>query len=488
MEKLEDFEEGFESSTVSSLDHGAVDDDHDHEHDQSTTLNSTLSGRSFAYYRTNSETSAFSEQLTDDLNSCSSETPSPVCWPAAGRSPYRPALSRFGVKKPTHTFETEEDKLESHEPMDLELEMMKERFAKLLLGEDMSGSGKGVSTAVTISNAITNLYASMFGQHQKLEPLHPEKKMMWKREMNCLLSVCDYIVEFIPTSHSLQNGKAMEVMSSRPRSDIYINLPALKKLDALLLEILDSFKETEFWYVEQGNMSGNSRSGSFRKIPLPQRKDEKWWLPIPCVSPEGLSEKARKHLRQKRDSANQIHKAAMAINSSILAEMEIPHTYITSLPKCGRTSVGDTIYRYMTSGGKFSPDHLLDCLNISSEHEALELADRVEASMYTWRRKACASYSKSSWEKVKQHVAETERVDKNVVLAERADSLLFSLKQRYPELSQTTLDTSKIQYNMDVGQAILESYSRVLEGLAFNIVAWIDDVLFEDKSMRNQES
>ncbi|KAJ0869622.1 putative PRONE domain, Rop guanine nucleotide exchange factor [Helianthus annuus] len=36
-------------------------------------------------------------------------------------------------------------------------------------------------------------------------------------------------------SHSLQNGKAMEVMSSRPRSDIYINLPALKKLDALLL-------------------------------------------------------------------------------------------------------------------------------------------------------------------------------------------------------------------------------------------------------------
>lgn len=35
--------------------------------------------------------------------------------------------------------------------------MMKERFAKLLLGEDMSGSGKGVNTALAISNAITNL-------------------------------------------------------------------------------------------------------------------------------------------------------------------------------------------------------------------------------------------------------------------------------------------------------------------------------------------
>jgi len=42
----------------------------------------------------------------------------------------------------------------------VELELMKERFAKLLLGEDMSGSGKGVCTAVTISNAITNLYGN----------------------------------------------------------------------------------------------------------------------------------------------------------------------------------------------------------------------------------------------------------------------------------------------------------------------------------------
>ncbi len=34
---------------------------------------------------------------------------------------------------------------------------MKERFAKLLLGEDMSGGGKGVSSALALSNAITNL-------------------------------------------------------------------------------------------------------------------------------------------------------------------------------------------------------------------------------------------------------------------------------------------------------------------------------------------
>jgi hypothetical protein len=39
-----------------------------------------------------------------------------------------------------------------------EMELMKEKYTKLLLGEDMSGSGKGVCTAVAISNSITNLY------------------------------------------------------------------------------------------------------------------------------------------------------------------------------------------------------------------------------------------------------------------------------------------------------------------------------------------
>lgn len=46
-----------------------------------------------------------------------------------------------------------------------DVEMMKERFAKLLLGEDMSGGGKGVCTALAISNAITNLS----GKFQTLE-------------------------------------------------------------------------------------------------------------------------------------------------------------------------------------------------------------------------------------------------------------------------------------------------------------------------------
>ncbi|XP_027927063.1 rop guanine nucleotide exchange factor 3-like isoform X5 [Vigna unguiculata] len=442
-----------------------------HPSPSNTTVFSPMSRDSFAYCQT--WTSSESE-IVDD-SSYASE-PSPSRW--------KTKKDVLSMKLRKHSID---DKLGDTDLLDsAELELMKERFAKLLLGEDMSGSGKGVCTAVTISNAITNLYATVFGQSLKLEPLKPEKKAMWKREMKVLLSVCEYIQEFAPTAQYLEDGTIVEMMKSRPRSDIYINLPALQKLDAMLIEILDSFQDSEFWYAE--NIPGNSNRsrGASNRRTVP-RKDEKWWLPVPCVLPGGLSDTSKKHLIEKRDCANQIHKAAMAINSNVLAEIDIPENYIDNLPKSGRSSLGESIYHYMNSAEKFSPEQLLDCLKISSEREALELADRVESSMYTWRRKACLSHSKSSWSKVKDLIEETDSKDKNYTLAERAESLLLCLKQRYPELSQTSLDTCKIQYNRDVGKAVLESYSRVLESLAFNVVAWIEDVLYVDKSMRNRE-
>ncbi|GAB2217352.1 hypothetical protein Drorol1_Dr00000527 [Drosera rotundifolia] len=438
---------------------------------------SPMSADSYEYSRTNSGMSVCSEPADHSF----SEGPSPRPWvPPRSLTPPRASPSRLGMKKYMYCIEDKQDGLEA---IDIEVEMMKERFSKLLLGEDMSGSGKGVCTAVSISNAITNLYATIFGNALRLEPLKPEKKLMWKKEMDCLLSVCDYIVELVPPS---DNGPELEVMSTRQRSDIQMNLPALRKLDGMLIDILESFQGTEFCYVEQGHRSMNSsRTVSFRKV-VP-RQDEKWWLPVPCIPPGGLSEHCRKHLKHQRDCANQIHKAAMAINANILNEMEVPESYIAGLPKSGKACLGDVMYKYMYTAEIFSPDHLLDTLKITSEHEALELADRVEASMYTWRRKSGLPQSKSSWNLMKDFISEVDRNDKNQVLAERAEILLFCLKHRYPELSQTTLDTCKIQYNKDVGQAILESYSRVLEGLAFNLVAWIEDVLAADKLMKNQE-
>ncbi|CAN1134663.1 Rop guanine nucleotide exchange factor 1 [Linum perenne] len=394
-----------------------------------------------------------------------------------------------------------------------EVEMMMERFAKLLLGEDMSGSGKGVCTALAISNAITNLSATVFGALWRLEPLATQKKAMWKREMEWLLCVSDSIVELVPSIQKFPGGGTYEIMASRPRSDLYMNLPALRKLDAMLIGMLDGFCDTEFWYVDRGIVVAEDEergdvyppgfSGGRPSI----RQEEKWWLPCPKVPPNGLSEDARKKLQQCRDCTNQILKAAMAINSSVLAEMEIPSAYLESLPKSGKSCLGDTIYRFVTAE-HFSAEALLGHLDLSTEHQATEIANKVEAALHVWKRKDQKKHSKghskghkhssfsphgskarihdhrhsSLGSKVKGLVVANG--EKNHGLAQRAESLLHSLRLRFPGLPQTALDMNKIQYNKDVGQSILESYSRVMESLAFNIMARIDDVLFVDDATK----
>ncbi|KAH9619599.1 hypothetical protein KSS87_012002 [Heliosperma pusillum] len=373
-----------------------------------------------------------------------------------------------------------------------EVEMMKERFAKLLLGEDMSGGGRGVCSALAISNAITNLAASVFGELWRLEPLPPQKKKMWCREMRWLLSVNDSIVDLIPSKQEFPGGGTFEVMSTRVRSDLYVNLPALKKLDAMLLSMLEEFKETEFWYMDrQSNDRDLFKTMALCSTQPSVRQEDKWWLPFPKVPSNGLSEEGRKRLQQRRDCTNQILKAAMAINSSVLEEMEIPCVYLESLPKNGKDCLGDIMYRYITAE-EFSPECLLDCIDLSSEHLVLEVANRIEAAIHLWilkdekRHWSHSKSKRSSWSgTVRGLVTDNE---KNHVLAHRSATLLRILKLRFPVLPQTVLDMTKIQCNQDVGQSILESYSRVMESLAFNIMARIDDLLFVDDATKRSSS
>lgn len=146
-------------------------------------------------------------------------------------------------------------------------------------------------------------------------------------------------MELTPSVQQFPGGGSFEVMVSRPRTDLHLNLPALKKLDAMLLEMLDGFCTSEFWYVDRGILVSNDDddkssarpSSSFRRSSV--RQEEKWWLPCPRVPPNGLSDEARKRLQLSKDCANQILKAAMAINSGILAEMDIPDVYFETLPK-----------------------------------------------------------------------------------------------------------------------------------------------------------
>ncbi|KAL2321280.1 hypothetical protein Fmac_030249 [Flemingia macrophylla] len=355
-----------------------------------------------------------------------------------------------------------------------EADMMKERFAKLLLGEDMSGAGNGVSSALALSNAITNLAASVFGESSKLEPMSAERKARWRREIDWLLSVTDHIVEFAPSQQIAKDGSTMEIMTTRQRTDLLMNIPALRKLDAMLIiameqDTLDNFRDqNEFWYVSKHDDDSEGKS---------QRKNDKWWLPTVKVPPTGMSEVAGKWIQYQKDNVTQVLKAAMAINAQILSEMGIPDNYIESLPKNGRESLGESIYKNITVEF-FDPGQFLSTMDLSTEHKVLDLKNRIEASIVIWRRKMTNKDSKSSW-------GSAVSIEKRELFEERAETILLMLKHQYPGLPQSSLDISKIQYNKDVGQAILESYSRVIESLAYTVTSRIEDVLYADSVAKN---
>ncbi|CAN6812267.1 unnamed protein product [Brassica oleracea] len=253
-------------------------------------------------------------------------------------------------------------------------DMMKDRFAKLLLGEDMSGGGKGVSSALALSNAITNLAASIFGEQTKLQPMPQDRQARWKKEIDWLLSVTDHIVEFVPSQQTSKDGVCTEIMVTRQRGDLLMNIPALRKLDTMLIN--------------------------------------------------------------------------------------------------GRASLGDSIYKSITEEW-FDPAPFLSMMDLSTEHKVLDLKNKIEASVVRWKRKLHVKDSKSSW-------GSAVSLEKRELFEERAETILVFLKQKFPGLPQSSLDISKIQFNKDIGQAVLESYSRILESLAYTVMSRIEDVLYTD--------
>lgn len=360
----------------------------------------------------------------------------------------------------------------------LDVQAMKERFAKLLLGEDTSGGAKGISAALALSNAITSLSVSVFGELWKLEPLPEERKNRWRREMDWLLSPTNYMVELVPAKQRGSNGKMLEIMTPKTRSDIHVNLPALQKLDSMLIDVLDSMVDTEFWYVEGGSR-GDDRTSSAN------RTSKRWWLPSPRVPDFGLSPVLRKRLGIRAKLVNQVLKAAKSINEQVLLQMPIPHAVTDALPKSGIASLGEEIYRLITAV-PYSIEETLLSMNLKSEHAVLEALNRLEGALFAWKQKISDEEIKRSPIRYPWHLARNNEsvVGKMEVWMERADTLVRLLKNRFPNLPQTFIEVTKIQYNKDVGHSILEAYSKVIVNLSFSILSRIGDILQEDDLKR----
>ncbi|KAL6279262.1 hypothetical protein ACE6H2_016143 [Prunus campanulata] len=436
--------------------------------------NCILNGQSLENESTTSRGDGFAtDSLDDDASTCSSG---------------KDAFGSFSSK--WLTVNRDEQRLDEWEPLDSpnhfygkekpsyvlqnsDVKEMKEKFSKLLLGEDVTGGYKGLSTAVALSNAITNLAATVFGELWKLEPLPEERKSKWRREMDWLLSPTNYMVELVPAKQNGANGRMLEIMTPKARADIHMNLPALQKLDSMLIETLESMVNIEFWYAECG-----SRAEGRNKV---SRQSKRWWLPVPQVQATGLSDTAKEKLLNQGRVVHQVFKAARSINESVLLEMPVPTVIRDALPKSGKASLGEELYKVLTAETN-SAEEMVNSLNLKSEHNALEVINRLEAAVFSWKERITEQVSgrspvQTSWSFIKDPLSE---IDKTESLLGRAEVLLQQLKTRYPNLPQTFLDVTKVQYGKDVGHSILEAYSRVLGNLAFSILSRVGDVLQED--------
>ncbi|CAH9097051.1 unnamed protein product, partial [Cuscuta epithymum] len=349
------------------------------------------------------------------------------------------------------------------------VEAMKVKFSKLLLGEDMTGGSNGISTALALSNAILNLSTSVFGELRKLEPLSEEKKRIWQQEMEWFLSPTNYMVELVPSTQNGDNGCIYEIMTPKARPDVQMNLPALQKLDTMLIETLDSMVNMEFWYSEVGSSRAEGRS-------------KRWWFPSPQVPKRGLCDGERKKLMDTGKLVNQILKASKAINENVLLEMTVPAFIRDAIPKSAKANLGEDLYQILTRERVGTFDDMVESLNLKTEHNALETINRLEAAILVWKEKMAeeAEGVPMFWSSFIKHPKTVEVVDVINVSLNHAEALLWKIRTRYPNLPHTFLDMMKIQYGKDIGHAILEAYSRVLGNLAYTILTRIGAILQED--------
>ncbi|WVZ74031.1 hypothetical protein U9M48_022261 [Paspalum notatum var. saurae] len=411
---------------------------------------------------------ATTDSLDDEVSSCSSKDASGSSFSShcLGKQEEH-SLDELGTPMAVHLLPFKGKKPITYTLSALDIENMKEKFAKLLLGDDSSGGARGVCTALALSNGIINLSATVFGELWKLEPLCEEKKIRWRKEMDWLLSPTTYMVELVPTKQSGADGCMFEIMTPKARSDVHVNLPALQKLDAMLIEVMDSMIDTEFWYEE-----GGSRADGRGKVSGP-KKSKKWWLPSPRVPDQGLSQFQRKRLVFQAKLVHQILKAAKSINEQLL--------WMPFQRQSGRASLGEDLYQAIIT--EYIPiEEIFVSLSLKTEHSVLETINRLEGAVFAWNQRILEERSKRSpgrhsWNFMKDSSSE---LDKMSACIERADTLVQLLKSRFPNLPPSFIDVLKVQYNVDVGHAIVEAYSRVLVGVAFSILSRVAEILLED--------
>jgi hypothetical protein len=113
------------------------------------------------------------DSLDDEVSSCSSSKD--VCGSSFSshclKQDEEHSLCELGTPSSVHLLPLKGKKPITYTLSASDIENMKEKFAKLLLGDDSSGGARGVCTALALSNAITNL-SGILSSMLKLKVIH----------------------------------------------------------------------------------------------------------------------------------------------------------------------------------------------------------------------------------------------------------------------------------------------------------------------------
>lgn len=118
-----------------------------------------------------------------------------------------------------------------------------------------------------------------------------------------------------------------------------------------------------------------------------------------------------------------------------------------NIVQSGKASLGEELYKILTDESS-SIEEMLNLLNLKSEHCMLDAINRLEAAVFAWRERITEQVNgkspvRTSWSFIKDPLSE---LDKTELLLERAEGLLQHIKTKYPNLPQTFLEATKIQY------------------------------------------
>jgi hypothetical protein len=137
-----------------------------------------------------------------------------------------------------------------------------------------------------------------------------------------------------------------------------------------------------------------------------------------------------------------------------------------SFLQSGKANLGEELYKVLTADSN-TAEEMLNSLDLKSEHSALEAVNKLEAAIFAWKERVTAQASgrspvRTSWSFVKDPVSEFDKMES---LLDSAESLLQLLKSRYPNLPQTFLDSTKVQYG---------KVSSILDLLIGKITFWLE--------------